>query len=255
MKNVLRGELAVCGFAAVKLLEKLSSDKIRRIYFTEEKAPLFGGLCRKMAATKRPYNMVSPAELERLSGSVHHQGVVAMIDTPVIPALNTQVTSGWVERGEDALVLDRVGNANNFGAIVRSAAFFGVRNIVLPVDLASSSVTTSSYRVAEGGMEFVSVWSVKSLPFLLSDMQGRMVRVAACVQGQTPASSLKDICVGKSTLLVMGNEESGISDEVTRLCDAQVAIPFSGELRSGVRVDSLNVAQAAAVILYEMRRA
>ena len=255
MKNVLRGELAVCGFAAVKLLEKLSQAKIRRLYFTEERAPLFGGLCRKMAATKRPYNVVTSAELERLSGSVHHQGVVAMIDTPVIPALNSQVTAGWVERGEDALVLDGVGNANNFGAIVRSAAFFGVKNIVLSVELAASSVTTSSYRVAEGGMEFVSVWSVKSIASLLSGMKDKMARVATCVSAQTPASSLKDICAGKSALVVLGNEESGISEDVARLCDAQVAIPFAGEIRSGVRVDSLNVAQAASVILYELRRA
>ena len=254
MKNVLRGELAVCGFAAVKLLEKVSPQKIRRLYFTEERAPLFGGLCRKMAASKLPYNVVSPAELERLSGSVHHQGVVVMIESPLVPPLNSQVTSEWVERGEDALVLDGVGNANNFGAIVRSAAFFGVKNIVLPVELAASSVTTSSYRVAEGGMEFVSVWSVKSIASLLSDMKGKMARVAICVQGQTPASSLKDICAGKGALVVLGNEEKGISDEVVRLCDAQVAIPFSGEVRSGVRVDSLNVAQAAAIILCELCR-
>ena len=255
MKNVLRGELAVCGFAAVKLLEKVSQTKIRRLYFTEERAPLFGGLCRKMAADKKPYNVVTSAELERLSGSVHHQGVVAMIETPVIPPLNTDVTSEWVERGEDALVLDGVGNANNFGAIVRSAAFFGVKNIVLPVNLASSSVTTSSYRVAEGGMEFVSVWSVKSIASLLSDMKGKMVRVAACVNAPTTASSLKTILGGKSALVVLGNEESGVSESVARHCDAKIAIPFCGEVRSEVRVDSLNVAQATAVILYEMRRA
>ena len=159
MKNTQRNELAVCGFAAVKTLEKINSQKIRRLYFMEEKAPLFGGLCKKMAASKRPYNKVADSvELEKLCGSVHHQGVVAMIDTPVILPLNTEITARWVEQKEDAVILDRVGNANNLGAIVRSAAFFGIKNIVIPLDESQSSITTSSYRVAEGGMEFVKIY-------------------------------------------------------------------------------------------------
>ena len=49
MKNTKRNELAVCGFATVKKLEKNHPEKIRRLYFTEEVAPKFGGLCRKLA--------------------------------------------------------------------------------------------------------------------------------------------------------------------------------------------------------------
>ena len=74
MKYNLRNEMPVCGFAAVKTLEKINAHKIQRLYFTEERAPLFGGLCKKMAAAKKPYNKVQdPEELEKLSGTVHHQ--------------------------------------------------------------------------------------------------------------------------------------------------------------------------------------
>ena len=69
MKNTLRNEMAVCGFAAVKTLEKINAQKITRLYFTEDRAPLFGGLCKKMAASKKPYNQVKdPIELEKLCG-------------------------------------------------------------------------------------------------------------------------------------------------------------------------------------------
>ena len=88
--------MPVCGFAAVKTLEKINAHKIQRLYFTEERAPLFGGLCKKMAAAKKPYNKVQdPEELEKLSGTVHHQGVVAMITPPeILPLkLRTQPTS------------------------------------------------------------------------------------------------------------------------------------------------------------------
>ena len=145
MKNTLRNEMAVCGFAAVKTLEKINAHKIQRLYFTEERAPLFGGLCKKMAAAKKPYNKVQdPAELEKLCDSDQHQGVVAMIETPEILPLNTAITAMWVEEKQDSIILDRVGNANNLGAIVRSAAFFGIKNIVIPLDEAQSSITTSS---------------------------------------------------------------------------------------------------------------
>ena len=120
MRNKQNNELAVCGFSAVKKLEKLHGDKIRRLYFTEETAPLFGGLCKKLAARKGIYNKVKDSvELEKLSGTVHHQGVVAMIYMPEIIPLDSDITDEWIENGENAILLDHIGNANNFGAIVK----------------------------------------------------------------------------------------------------------------------------------------
>ena len=114
MKNTQRNELAVCGFAAVKTLEKVNYSRIQRLYFTEEKAPLFGGLCKKLAANKKPYNKVKDEEeLKKFCGSVHHQGVVAMIKQPEIKHLTTEITDEWLHSKESAVLLDRVGNANN----------------------------------------------------------------------------------------------------------------------------------------------
>ena len=256
MKNKLNNELAVCGFAAVKSLEKKNPDRITRLYFTAERAPLFGGLCKKLAARKAPYNQVKdPSELERLSGTVHHQGVVAMIESPQIVRLNTDIVDQWIEKNQSALLLDRVGNANNLGAIVRSAAFFGMKNIVIPEDEAQSSITTSSYRVAEGGMEFVNVYSIKSIPALLEAVQGRMVRVGTAVDAKTPLSKLQAICAGKPALIVLGNEEHGISAAVKSACDELIVIPANSRFNGNVApVESLNVAQAASVILYELNR-
>ena len=257
MKNTLRNEMAVCGFAAVKTLEKINAQKITRLYFTEDRAPLFGGLCKKMAASKKPYNQVKdPIELEKLYGSVHHQGVVAMIETPEILPLNTAITAMWAAEKQDAIILDRVGNANNLGAIVRSAAFFGIRNIVIPLDEAQSSITTSSYRVAEGGMEFVNIYSVRSISFLLKDMAGKMMRFGTSLDATKKVSEIRNACNGKGALIVLGNEEKGISREVKQNCDELVIIPFAGmgTNAGGPKVDSLNVAQAASIIMYELKK-
>lgn len=257
MKNKQNNELAVCGLAAVKKLERQHGDRIRRLYFTEETAPLFGGLCKALAARHGIYNKVgSPSELEKLCGTVHHQGVVAMIFMPEITPLDSDITEYWCGRGEHAVFLDHIGNANNFGAIVRSAAFFGIRNIVIPEDDVQSAVTTSSYRIAEGGMEFVRIYSVRSAARMLEAVRGKMLRVGSDLGARTPVSEIRTLRGGRPALAVLGNEERGISEESRRNCDSLVIIPFAG-MTEGVKnppVDSLNVAQAASVLFYEMTR-
>ena len=281
MKNKQKQELAVCGFAAVKKLEKNHPEKITRLFFTEDKAPLFGGLCKRLAQNHGIYNMKPADDLEKLCGTVHHQGVVAMIEAPEIQPLDSDVTDSWVENGENAVLFDRIGNANNFGAIVRSAAYFGIKNIVIPLDEAQSTITTSSYRVAEGGMEYVNIYSVRSSARLLEALKGKMLRVGTDLKAsktvaelkksltaaeKSPSSSGKEktaaseksntMAQQKPLLIILGNEEHGISDIVKQNCDELVIIPWSG-MEAGKKsacIDSLNVAQAASIIFYELMK-
>ncbi|WP_191014243.1 TrmH family RNA methyltransferase [Treponema zioleckii] len=251
MKNKFTNELAVCGIAAVSALVKKSSNKIRRFYYTDERKKAFSGLFKELASRKVPYNMVESEELEKLSGTVHHQGVVAMIEQPEIPPLTTDITDEWLHTHQSALLLDRVGNANNLGAIVRSAAFFGFKNIIIPLDEAQSSITTSSYRVAQGGMEYVNVYSIKSITKLLTSMKGKMKRFGTAVDAKTPVSDIEKLSDKKPVLIILGNEEHGISREVKENCDELIIIPFGGEEQE---IESLNVAQAASIVLYECRK-
>ena len=256
MKNKQKNELAVCGFATVKKLEKNHPEKITRLYFTEEKAPLFGGLCKKLAKNHGIYNMKPAEELEKLCGTVHHQGVVAMIQAPIIEQIDSDITDSWIQNKENAILLDRIGNANNFGAIVRSAAFFGIKNIVIPMDEAQSSITTSSYRVAEGGMEYVNIYSVRSIARLLKVLQGKMIRIGTDLKATKTVSELNQLKQKNLPfLIVLGNEENGISDVVKKNCDELVIIPWAGmaDGESNV-IDSLNVAQASSIIFYELSK-
>lgn len=257
MKNKRNNELAVCGFAAVKKLEKNHPEKIKRLYFTSDVAPKFGGLCRKLAKNHGIYNQKPAEDLEKLCGSVHHQGVVAMIEPPEIIPLDSDITESWFENGENAVLLDRIGNANNFGAIVRSAAFFGIKNIIIPLDEAQSSITTSSYRVAEGGMEYVNVYSVQSPERLLKAVKGKMISIGTSLEARKTISEFNRGRIKKSDkkplMIILGNEENGISDEVKNNCDELIIIPW-GNYENGQKeslVDSLNVAQASSIIFYE----
>ena len=258
MKNDIRNELAVCGFEAVKALVKCNPQKITRFYYTRDRMMDFKDLFKDLAERKVPYNNIPEGELAKLSGTVHHQGVVAMIRQPEIPHLNTEITDNWLHNKESAVLLDRVGNANNLGAIVRSAAFFGFKNIVIPRDEEQSSVTTSSYRVAQGGMEYVNIYSIMSIEKLLVSMKGKMIRFGTDVRATCPVEKIPELCntSKKPALIVLGNEEHGISGLVRRNCDELVTIPFCAEsdVRPVQPIESLNVAQAAAVILYEARK-
>lgn len=256
MKNNFTNELAVCGFAAVKALVRCHQEKIRRFYYTRDRMMDFKDLFKILAERKIPYNNIPEGELERLSGTVHHQGVVAMIQQPDIPHLTTDITDEWLHNNESAILLDRVGNANNLGAIVRSAAYFGFKNIVIPLDEAQSSITTSSYRVAQGGMEFVTIYSIYSIEKLLSAMAGKMIRFGTDVRAKTPVEKIPALCGRKPALIVLGNEEHGISSVVRRNCDELVCIPCSknSTFQETQAIESLNVAQAASIVFYECRK-
>ncbi|OJF75840.1 MAG: RNA methyltransferase [Treponema sp. CETP13] len=251
MKNKQNNELAVCGLAAVKALAEKNPQKITRFYYTAERSRLFGDLCKTLAIRKAPYNQVSHEDdLKKLSGTVHHQGVVAMIDMPQIEILSPLYIKGLIANKESALLLDHIGNANNIGAIVRSAAFFGVKNIIIPMDEAQSSITTSSYRIAQGGMEYVNILGVRSIPELLEEVRGKILRLGTDVHGTKLIEDIPSLSPEKKSLLVvLGNEENGISQAVKARCDYLLTISTPVHV-----LDSLNVAQAAAVILYEMAK-
>jgi len=254
MKNKQTRELAVCGFEAVRALAERHPEKIQRLFFNQDRARFFGAACKALAARKGVYRVVeSDAELERLAQSVHHQGVVAMIREPEIPLLDAETLAGWKDSKTRVLALDRVGNANNLGAIVRSAAFFGVGEIVIGADDEQAEITTSSYRVAQGGMEHVRIWRAPSAAWLVAGTAGRMTRIGADHRARNRLSDLRElVCAegGKApdqgVVIVMGNEETGLSGEVKSACDHLVRIPGTGD------IESLNVAQAATLFLYEL---
>lgn len=248
MKNKQNQELAVCGFEAVKALAERHPESIQRLFFTQDRARFFGPVCKYLASVKRIYRVVeTPQELERLSQSVHHQGVVAMIREPDVPQLDEPTFRAWQDARERVLFLDRVGNANNLGAIVRSAAFFGVSKILISAEDEQAQVSTSSWRVAQGGMEYVEIRKVSSAAALFKAAAGRMNRIGADHRASSRLSEIRDLIdPSLGVLIALGNEETGLSADLRSSCDRLVRIPGTGE------IESLNVAQAATLFLYEL---
>jgi TrmH RNA methyltransferase len=142
------------------------------------------------------------------------------------------------------LLLDRIGNAHNLGAIARSAAFFGVEHLVLPFDPGAALPNDAAYRVAEGGLEHVTVWRVPALPaFARALAEAGYDVVGAATRGGAPRGSAAS---DRPWALALGNEEAGLSSDLAAACTRLVTIAGSG------RIESLNVSVAAAVLMHAL---
>ena len=154
----------------------------------------------------------------------------------------------WARERSPLLLLDRIGNAHNLGAIARTAAFFGVTRIVIPNHPQQALPGEAAHRVAEGGMENVEIFCVKDLAAFCRELAPFYRVIGTAVVGAKPLQKVVQADAhgaAKPVALVLGNEEHGLAPEVAAACAVLVTIPGSG------RVESLNVSVAAAVLCWE----
>jgi TrmH RNA methyltransferase len=259
MRNKLTNELAVCGVKAVAAAGEIHLEAINRLFIRQDRLPLFSKICKNLAERKRPYKMCDDEELERICKSAHHQGVVAMIEEPRIEALSREDLAQWAGEGLMGLVLHSVGNDHNLGAIARSAAFFGARFLVLSDTDEQARLTTSAYRVAEGGLEYITVRSVHNTSAFLKDASKKIITIGTDPRARLRIADMDAIVKEQAKRLapegnrenigfavVIGNEETGLPPEVKNSCSALARISGCGN------IESLNAAQAATLFLHAL---
>lgn len=240
-------ELKLCGLAAVKARFARDPGSIKRLFFDHATGQRVGLICKALAQQKKIYRQVEPAELEKISGSIHHGGIVAVVYTAPLRVTAVGDAEKWAKRGESVLVLDRIGNAHNLGAIARTAAFFGVARIVIPDHPSAARPSDSAHRVAEGGFEHLEVWQTKDLVAFARELSAAGYDVVgAATRGGRPDAPREKEKERKPLALFLGNEEYGLAPDVAAACGRLVTIPGSG------KVESLNVSVAAAVLLWEL---
>ncbi len=244
--NQLRGkEIAVCGIKPVNYLAEFNTKAIKRLYFNAATAPSYKKLSSELAGLKKIYRLVTDEELTKIAASSRHGGVVAIIDLPKPDILDNIGLENIIKQKKPMIVLDNVGNPNNTGAIVRSAAYFGFNNIILSGN--SAGINQASYRVSEGGMEFVRFYTVKDLKTLSELSKGRLIMLGASLNGKTQLRDIDSkIVPNRHPCLLFGNEETGLTKTDESFCDILVKIEGSKQ------IDSLNVSVAASLFLYEL---
>jgi RNA methyltransferase, TrmH family len=244
-------EIPVCGLAAVQALFEKEPGAIKRLFFDSPTSRRVARITSALAKTRRVYRVVTPAELEKIGGTKHHGGIVAVIEARVLVRVSGSQIREWAARRAPLLILDRVGNAHNLGAIARTAAFFGVEDLILPDHPQQAVPGEAAYRVAEGGLEHLHLWQVGNLAEFCRALRDSYDVLGTSVSaGAQPISKWK--CARgrgapRPLALVMGNEEHGLSSEVAKACTALVHLPAPQS-----RVESLNVSVAAGILIWEL---
>ena len=175
----------------------------------------------------------------------NHQGVVAVI--AAIEYVEVQDILDRVPEDETPLIVvfDNVTDVRNFGGIARSAECAGAHGIISSLKN-SAPVNAESIRSSAGALSRIPVCRVGSIRNTLKALQAEGYQIVAATEKSRKL--IYDADMRKPTVIVMGAEDTGISKEVLKLCDEQLAIPLIGS------IESLNVSAAAAVMLFEVVR-
>ncbi len=183
----------------------------------------------------------SSEELERLSGSPDHQGVVAEVDNYPYGDARGML------REQKALIvaLDQVQDPRNLGAVCRSAEFAGAAGVIVP-ERRAAAVTAATCKASAGAVEHLQIAHVRNLADWLADAKaaGFWIWGADAEAQQAPWS----VDLTGPTVLVLGGEGNGLRPRVAASCDGLIALPRRG------KVESLNVSAAAAAVLFEAAR-
>jgi 23S rRNA (guanosine2251-2'-O)-methyltransferase len=185
---------------------------------------------------------VTRSRLDNHSKTGRHQGIIAVMK----PNVQLGIDEVLQETGKDVclLILDKIQDPHNLGAILRTAEATGVDGVIIPkkgmVDL-----TPTVHRVSMGGSLRVPVWKKSFYPLL------KKLKNAGLLIIGVDSSGLKTIYeenLARPTAFLIGGEDRGISSALLERCDLVLSIPMRGHLRS------LNVSVATGIVLYERLR-
>lgn len=233
-------ELRLYGWNAVQALFERRPQALRKLYLAEALIPRLQPLLKWCVANRVGYRVVEEGDLNKLAATTHHEGVVADVLRAPMLSLAEWMADLPSDKPVLALWLDGVGNPHNFGAILRSAAHFGVAGLLLPPD-STLALSGAAARVAEGGAEAVPLVRLPALPQAMDELRaGGFGLAATLVEG---GDNLFKATLPERLVYVMGAEGEGMDRALAQTCDLQVSIPGSGA------VESLNVASATAVLL------
>ncbi len=232
--------------AGIAVIARRPADVVRVAYAASARAEVLR-VARGTLARSTPCEEVDDRDLDRLAESSHHEGLCVVAKPRRWASAQDIAEALTRSRGRGhGVALDRVRNPYNVGAILRSAAFFGLDGVLLGAPAPHAGLAPTAVRVAEGGAEEVAIARTTDLADTLSRLRAKGIRVVGA-DSHAPANAVGFRFEGP-TVAVLGNEREGLAERVRAQCDALVAIRGSG------RVESLNVGVAAGILIAELTR-
>ncbi len=201
-------------------------------------------LLKKVGIT--PSAMKGGDAAQKVGGDAVHQGVIAVINPEKLYiSLDDMLARVDMSTNPCFVLLDELHDPHNVGAIIRSAAAFGASAVLMPEH--NQSPVTGTVIKTSAGMAFripiVRIGNVNQTIRTLKD-SGMWV-YGLVMDGTTPLAQAQ---FDTPTLIVVGNESTGIREKTLELCDVTLTIPMKPEC------ESLNASVAASVVMYEWWR-
>tara|TARA_R110002012_G_scaffold201675_1_gene370716 strand:+ start:33283 stop:34014 length:732 start_codon:yes stop_codon:yes gene_type:complete len=229
------------------VIEAIKADKqIDKIFIQKNvKNELTNELIKLLIENGIVFQNVPGEKLDRLTGK-NHQGVIAFV-SPIEFADLHRVVSFIFDQGKDGLIvlIDRVTDVRNFGAIVRTAESAGADTIVIP-SKGSAQIGSDAVKTSAGALNHLPICKVNDFEESVKYLKESGFLVVACTEKTDQLYSDADLT--GPVALIMGSEEDGISDSVLEMADTKVKIPMQG------KIESLNVSVAAGIFLFEVVR-
>ena len=213
------------------------------------KKDISGDLVAELFQVIKEYGVVSqrvPVERINRITQKNHQGVVAFLSPVAYHNLDDLIPSLF-EAGKLPFVvaLDGITDVRNFGAIARTCECSGVDAIIIP-EKNSVSVNADAVKTSAGALLHIPVVRVKNLNKAIKQLKESGLMIVGATEKGSKNYTMFEYTV--PTAIVMGAEDTGISNENLRECDYLAAIPMFGQ------INSLNVSVAAGILIYEVVR-
>ena len=235
-------ESLVYGRRACLAVAQKRPRSLLRVYYTRKGRTELGPLLKACAAQRRPYREVEESELEKLSKSTHHEGVVVFCRRAKARSLRGRLEDGPL-RGI-WFALDGVANDHNLGAIARTIAWFGNGGIIW--EGMRSELSGAALRISQGGAEHIELFAVPDLPEALELLIDQGITLIGADQDAT--HSLFDTQIPSKHCWLLGNEQFGLSEICANLTQQRIRVPGSGQ------IESLNVSVTAGILAAESAR-
>src|SRR5258706_2096780 len=234
-------------FGTRAVMEAINAGReIEKIYI---QAGLNNDLIRELInsaqAHKVPLSFIPQQKLNSLS-SKNHQGVICQLSIVQCGPLETIIDRCY-EQGRERffLILDRITDVRNFGAIARTVECAGLDGIIIG-EKGNAPISADAMKTSAGALNHLPVCRVKDMTKTFRLLKDNGIQVVACTE--KAEKTLYEVELNSPLAIVMGSEEDGISPEMLKAADHLAKIPMKGQ------IGSLNVSVAAGVAIYEAVR-
>ena len=192
-----------------------------------------------------PHQKVPIEKLNRVTRK-NHQGAIAYISSVQFASLDNVISEAY-SKGEVPflVILDRITDMRNFGAICRTAECAGVHALVVP-SRGNAQIGSDAMKTSAGALNYIPICRSDNLKTAIQELKSNGLKIVAC--SEKADDIIFEVDLKDPLALIVGSEEDGISNEYLKFSDVHAKLPIEG------RIDSLNVSVAMGVIVYEALR-